>query len=426
MPHLHQQSPPSRLNVLSLFSGCGGMDLGFEGGFIVHKASIHPRDVDAWVDSVVDDNHLLLKKTRFHTVFANDILNEARIAWTHNFARRGNHQGVFHHQSIVDLVKLHRQGHQVFPAGVDVVTGGFPCQDFSLAGKRNGFNSHKDHRGNSTDDSVASEETRGRLYMWMKEVVEITRPSIFVAENVRGLVNLSNVKQIIQRDFASAGDNGYIVLDPRVLHAADFGVPQSRERVIFIGIRRSALLPEILAKLVSGSLPPSLDPYPYPSHAYTRPDPLLAKPVRLADVLAHLPEPHASSDPSHQHFSRAKFMGAHCQGQKEVNLDGIAPTIRAEHHGNIEFRRLSLDHGGQHIHELDMGLPERRLSTRECALIQTFPPDFEFVIPRQKSSRQFVLNPSGAYKVIGNAVPPLLAFHLASRLQQVWGSYFGV
>lgn len=123
-----------------------------------------------------------------------------------------------------------------------MVTGGFPCQDFSVAGKRNGFNSHKDHKGKIIDGEIASEETRGKLYMWMKEVIEITKPKLFIAENVKGLVNLSNVKEIIQRIFPGQMEMVYRA-GPRVLHAADYGVPQSRERVIFIGIRKSALTP---------------------------------------------------------------------------------------------------------------------------------------------------------------------------------------
>src|SRR5690606_4835818 len=146
-------------------------------------------------------------------------------------------------ESIVDMVKMHHNGLKVFPQDIDIVTGGFPCQDFSIAGKRKGFNSHKNHKGELIDKKSASVETRGQLYMWMKEVIEITQPKIFVAENVKGLVNLGDVKSIIQNDFSSARENGYIVLDPQVLHSADFGVPQSRERVIFIGIKRSALKP---------------------------------------------------------------------------------------------------------------------------------------------------------------------------------------
>ena len=68
---------------------------------------------------------------------------------------------------------------------------------------------------------------------------------------------------------------------------------------------------------------------------------------------------------------------------------------------------------------------ERRLTPRECALIQTFPPDYEFVI-ENKSGRKgsFMVSPSQAYKIIGNAVPPLLAYNLAKRIEGVWNLYF--
>ena len=101
----------------------------------------------------------------------------------------------------------------------------------------------------------------------------------------------------------------------------------------------------------------------------------------------------------------------------------MGPTIRSEHHGNIEFRRLSAEHGGKQAEELAEGLKERRLTPRECALIQTFPPDYPFVI-KPEGKRSFFLSPSAAYKVIGNAVPPVLAFHLATRLESLWPIYF--
>ena len=180
------------INVLSLFSGCGGMDLGLEGGFIVHKNSISEIYNPDFIESKIDNNFIRLKPTRFKLVFANDILKEARTAWIHNFAKLGYDSSIFHSESIVDLVKMHKLGADIFPENIDVVTGGFPCQDFSIAGKRNGFSSHKDHNGKIIESEIANEETRGKLYMWMKEVIEITKPKIFIAENVKGLVNLSN------------------------------------------------------------------------------------------------------------------------------------------------------------------------------------------------------------------------------------------
>jgi DNA (cytosine-5)-methyltransferase 1 len=138
-----------------------------------------------------------------------------------------------------------------------------------------------------------------------------------------------------------------------------------------------------------------------------------------------LEEPEQTKDLSQKFYSKAKFMGKHCQGQTEIKLSSISPTIRSEHHGNIEFRRLSKKNGGQIEIELNKGLKERRLTVRECALIQTFPPDYDFVIENKIGRKgSFLVSPSQAYKIIGNAVPPLLAYNLAKRIEEVWELYF--
>ena len=115
-------------------------------------------------------------------------------------------------------------------------------------------------------------------------------------------------------------------------------------------------------------------------------------------------------------------MGRHCQGQTEVNLDGIGPTIRSEHHGNIEYRRLSAEHGGKNVMELDNGMVERRLTIRECARIQTFPDDYKFALAATNGEKS--VSASDAYKLIGNAVPPLLAYHIAKGREDNWDKYF--
>ncbi len=411
-----------KLRVLSLFSGCGGMDIGFEGGFICHKKSINPRS--EWVEEELNANWVRVKETNFKTVFANDILEEAKATWTSYMCRRGHTPDSYHLESIVDIVKRHQLGFDELPSDVDIVTGGFPCQDFSVAGKRKGFDSNKDHNGKMRIGNVPSEETRGKLYFWMKQVIDITKPKIFIAENVKGLVNLGDVKDIIQGDFASADDNGYIVLKPQVLHAADYGVPESRERVIFIGIRKNALKDAALKALESEIIPIEYNPYPEPTHAYNYEGDNLAEPVVCEDVFEGLLEPELSYDLSQKYYSKAKYMGKHCQGQKEISLKKIGPTIRSEHHGNIEFRRLSLEHGGIIEHELMAGMQERRLTPRECAMIQTFPPDYSFVRYKSYSKSKFIVSSSGAYKVIGNAVPPILAYNIAMRIQSLWNLYF--
>lgn len=418
--HDETQDMKGKLRVLSLFSGCGGMDLGFEGSFIANRKSF-PEGSD-YIEHIINSNWVMLKKTRFKTVFANDILKEAEIAWTTYMSRFGYGEEMYHNISIVDLVKMHKKGADIFPKDIDVVTGGFPCQDFSVAGKRKGFDSDKDDYGKKRDNNEPSEETRGKLYFWMKQVIDIVKPKIFIAENVKGLVNLGDVKDIIQKDFASADGNGYIVLSPHILHAGNYGVPESRERVFFIGIRKDALKEEALKALTSSIIPKEYDPYPRPTHAATVKDSNLLDIVTTQDVLRGLKEPEETIDASQQQYSKAKFL-ASGQGQSEIKLDNLGPTIRSEHHGNIEFRRLSIEHGGKHFCELEAGLKERRLTPRECALIQTFPPDYRFVM-RNTSGRGYRLSSSGAYKVIGNAVPPVLAFNIAMRIQKVWDLYF--
>lgn len=407
------------LKVLSLFSGCGGMDIGLEGGFICHKKSVTNKE---YIHHAINENWVMLKRNAFRTVFACDILEEAKLTWLRYMSRFDINPDIYHLESIVDLVKKQREGLNVFPQGVDIVTGGFPCQDFSVAGKRRGFDSSVSHNGEKRDDDKPSEETRGKLYMWMKQVIDLVQPKMFIAENVKGLVSLGDVKDIIQKVFSSANGNDYIVLHPQVLHAANYGVPETRERIIFIGIRRSALSPEAAEALEKEVIPEEYNPYPKPTHNFNCHKEDLPAPVNCRDIFQNLAEPSESNDLSQKTYSMAKFL-THGQGQTEINYDGLAPTIRSEHHGNIEYRRLSYEHGGKIKEELDRGLCERRLTPRECALIQTFPPDFPFVFYKQNSSR-YAVSPSGAYKVIGNAVPPMLAFNIARRIQNVWPLYF--
>ena len=411
------------MNVLSLFSGCGGMDIGFEGNFKCLRRSVN---VDLHPDWIVagDEKWVTLKKTIFDTIFANDIRPDAKAAWVSYFeTRKENANDIYRIESIVDLVKRAKNGEKVFPENVDVVTGGFPCQDFSISGKRKGFNSEKSHDGGKLSHDEPSVESRGQLYMWMRDVITITEPSLFIAENVKGLTNLEDVKEVIERDFAKAGGNGYLVVPAKVLNAADYGTPQSRERVIFFGFKKSALTKEALKALRAKNISTEFDPYPPKTHAYTVSDNSLMPVVTCKEAFTDLEEPDKTSDPSQRIYSKAKYMGKHCQGQTEIKINGIGPTIRSEHHGNIEYRRLSEEHGGIITDELFAGLEERRLTVRECARIQTFPDDYNFIL--KKTEQNVSVSSSDAYKIIGNAVPCMLAYNIAQHLSERWERYFG-
>ena len=409
--------------LLSLFSGAGVMDLGFEGNFSVLKSHLNLDINKAWIKKEFD-NKIILKETSFKTVFANDILKPAYSSWVPFFKSRGSDENIYHTESIIDIVKKYNNDEFIFPENIDILLGGFPCQDFSVAGKRQGFNSEQRHDGKKTCN-IVDNENRGQLYSWMKEIVSITKPKVFYAENVKGLVSLGDVKTIIENDFKSI-DDGYIVIS-KVLKTANYGIPQNRERIIFIGLNKKYLNPNTIKLLEQDTIPDELNPFPSPTHFDQKlkenqlNNNLLIPYTTCKMAFDGLQEPDDTSDLAQKTYSKAKFCKGY-QGNKEIELNYIAPTIRAEHHGNIEYRRLSIENGGQYDSELE-SFKERRLTVRECARLQTFPDDYEFVRKTFKNN-PYPLSGSGAYKVIGNAVPPLFAYHLAQRLESIWDKLF--
>lgn len=343
----HRLKMTESYKVMSLFSGMGGMDVGFAEETVVHKNSIFSPD---YTDETSD--FVSLKRLPFEIVFQNDILPEAkRIAelngWAHNY----------HLKDIRDMLT---ENHE-FPYA-DVITGGFPCQDFSHAGKRLGFDSN-----------------RGTLYQSYVEVVARVKPLVFVAENVNGLLTMASepIKQIVQ-DFS---DVGYAVRY-QLIKCEEHGIPQTRWRVIIIGVRLDKVdkLPEDWNIITENRGQTNVGCY-----------------------FSHLQEPDETDDPAQKMYSKAARL-AKGQGQKEVLLNDFAPTMRAEHHGNIEFRRID---GGKNNEDK----PERRLSVREAALIQTFPPSCILTEPKKPTSK--------AYKPIGNAVPPLLGYIVARKVLHI-------
>jgi len=305
-----------KYKVVSLFAGCGGLDLGFKGGF-----------------SFLDKNYRTLS---FDMVWANDLDENACLTFRRNLGD----------QIIAgDINRILASGNSL-PRKADVVLGGFPCQDFSHAGKRRGF---------SAD--------RGILYQSMAEVIKRTKPKLFVAENVRGLLTMDHgeaFKAIV--DYFEK--LGYRVAS-QLYTAADYEVPQKRERVLIVGTKKGVL--------------PSFD----------HPKPKLKKDkwIPLKKAIGDLEHEVEGARPNHYWSKARKNKG---QGNSTVSQNKPGPTMRAEHHGNIEW----------HWNE------KRRLSAREAARIQSFPDDFVF----HPST-------SSAYRQIGNAVPPVMAWHIAKHVQ---------
>lgn len=316
-----------KFTVLSLFSGCGGLDLGIKGGF-----------------SYLNKQY---NKNNFDIIWANEINSQAVKTYSSYF---GNH---------IICEDINNIEDEKFPKA-DIIVGGFPCQDFSLAGKKQGL-----------------KVERGRLYLQMKRAIDSVKPKAFIAENVKNLVLMENglIFKTIIDDFKKSGYNVYYYL----YHAANYGVPQNRERVIIYGIRDDLdIIPYIPLETNS------IDNY-----------------VTSRDAIDDLWDKLDKGIPNHstKDYSKAKFYeGKRTQGNIRIKENSIAPTIRAEHHGNIE------GHYRTNGDEADI-TTWRRLSVRECARIQTFPDDFIFQCAA-----------SSAYKQVGNAVPPVLGWHIARAL----------
>ncbi len=336
------QSRP--LNVLSLFSGAGGMDLGFIGGF-----------------DFLGTNY---EKNPFNIVFANDILKQAADVYEDNFHHK------VERKSISDIT-----AEDLPHIEVDIILGGFPCQTFSYAGKRGGLS-----------------DPRGQLYLDMIRIINHYRPKMFIAENVDGIRNSrknlngdevhTSALDIILKDFDSAGYD----VQYQVLTAADYGVPQMRRRVIIMGIRKDI-----------GTINDQYYPLPlYDEHGEKTGNKWRTAKDGIDDLWDQV-NTYSVANHTTRDISKAKFYpGKKMQGNNKISADKPSPTIRAEHHGNIEA------HYRTHLKDTDDMTGWRRLSVRECARLQSFP-----------DSYIFTASASSAYKMIGNAVPPVMAWHLA-------------
>lgn len=311
-PVKKRTSSTKMMSVVSLFSGCGGMDLGFIGDF-----------------NFLGKHY---EKTGFQIIWANEINSAACKTYRQNI---GDH--IIEGDINDTMDKL--------PQYADVVIGGFPCQDISVNGKMLGINGK-----------------RSSLYTAIVETVKRLCPKVFVAENVGGLLLKKNVYSLnrILEDFNNLGYN----VEHHLYCASDYGVPQTRERVFIVGTQKE--------------LP-----------VFIQPLPTCKEPVTAKEALSDL-EMHGRDEAFSHIWSFANVSGE--QGNRRLVANRPGYTIRAECHGNIQFH---------------YSLP-RRISMREAARIQSFPDSFLFPCKLRETERQ-----------IGNAVPPVLAWHVANAVKTV-------
>lgn len=328
--------------IVSIFSGCGGLDLGF------HQEG-------------------------YETIWANDFAEWAVESFKANFG------DVI---QLRDITKIDPYIDKSIPE-CDVVLGGFPCQDFSIIWKQPGLNG-----------------TRGGLFRHFAEFVDAKKPKAFVAENVKGLLTANDGRAIdtIIKDFESIAP-GYLV-KPHLYNFAEYGVPQFRERVLFVGVRLDTGFNFIHPKPTHG---PNADrPYVTAGEALVGVEevPYNNEHINIKEktrqMLSLIPEGGNFTDIPKDNPLYVKGMISHVY--RRIKLDEPAKTIIAAGGGGT---------WGYHYPE------PRPLTNRERARLQSFPDGFIFKGSVTEVRRQ-----------IGNAVPPEGVRAVAHRLMPLFtGDY---
>lgn len=301
--------------AVSLFCGAGGLDIGFE-------------------------------QAGFKTIWANDFDKDA--CKTHqNWSRA---KVVCGDIAKVDVTEI---------PDSDIILGGFPCQGFSLSGPR------------KIDDS------RNVLYKHYVRIVKAKQPKIFVGENVKGLLTMANgdIFEAIKEEFSQCGYNVF----SQLVNARYFGVPQDRERVIIVGIRKDLGINDFSI--------------PVPKN----------KRMTMREALAGMPEP------SPDDICNAPYSSRFMSRNRKRGWDDVSYTIPAMakqvtlHPSSPDMEKLGTD-----LWRFGNDGLTRRFSWQEAAVIQTFPRDLKF-------EGDLV----SKYKQIGNAVPVKLAEYVATLLYAI-------
>ena len=348
------------MNAVSLFTGAGGMDVGFT------KAGVK-------------------------VIWANELDTDASKTYQKNNPNTVLRQG--------DIKVLKSELSHFEKGAVDLVFGGPPCQGFSVAGKMN------------------PDDDRSKLIWEFLDVVETLKPAVYIMENVKALGELQRWQSVRERIVNVATDMGYSCFY-KILNAADFGVPQKRERVFFVGFldaprNAEELFEEEITKLIKPR-------------------------IKLRDCLSKLPSAGTIGNPitctakislaASPVMRKSPYAGMLFNGLgRPLDLDHQANTLPASMGGNktpildeLLLKNPNAENWVLNYHSIlsqGSGLNSlqavpayiRRITLVEAAAIQTFPPDYEFI--GEKSS---------IYRQIGNAVPCGLATAVAEAVMKIF------
>lgn len=353
----------SRMNVIDLFAGVGGLSLGFErAGFNVVLAN----EIDPEIADAYRHNHketVMINDDIMHFIDCFDEVLEAETP-------------------AAKLVQLREQ-----LQNIDVIIGGPPCQGFSMAG------------GRIRKKNEFIEDPRNFLFKYYFKFIQRFEPKYFVFENVEGLLSLKSgaILEMIKEIFSDETNfrNGGYYLKIKVFNAYDYGVPQIRKRVIIIGSKMDFDYDQLLEETID-SLPNELRTKILTKHTVSDAirDLLNVPYTPNLFIKNHVPTRH--NQIAVERMSKVKpsenwkvleeeIHSVHSGSYGRLSWDAPATTITT---------RFDTPSAGRYIHPS----LNRTLTPREAARIQTFPDDFEFIGSKSSICKQ-----------IGNAVPPLLA-----------------
>lgn len=315
------------LKVASLFSGCGGMDLGIQGGF-------------DYLSKHYSANPIKL-------VFASDIDNYAVSIYNDNFC----------HKSICGDIRDLKNN---IPEH-DILIGGFPCQSFSIVAQN--------------PPRLGYKNDTGKLFFEMVDVLKEHRPRAFIAENVKGLLS-ANKKQAFPLILKTFEDAGYFC-KYTLQNSVELGIPQKRERVFIVGFRNKK----------------DMEIFEFPKAV-----PESDRKV-LNDVL--IPE---SNIPEKYYFSDKAVLGM-MKNRGKMNKGRAQNPMQACNTISAHLSKASLNSVDP---VMCLNGKYRRFMPLEAARIQSFPENFIFNVSDTR-----------ALKAIGNAVPPIMMWHISKRVISV-------
>ena len=313
---MSSSKPTSELDnaprLISLFSGCGGLDLGFE-------------------------------KAGFGRVWANDFDTDAQAVYALNLGE-------------IDGRDILCVDENEIPDG-DILTAGFPCQPFSNAGNRKGVH-----------------DSRGMLYKECLRIIKNKMPKVIVFENVKGLLSTKyidgrNLVEVIIEDLSTIGEIGYNVVY-KLLNASDYGVPQNRHRVFFVGVRKDLGIKFVFPKKQSNKNLTLRNILDIPENLPNQVDWVLSP--QALEMIEYIPEGGSWKNVPYEYLA-PRFKRIRDDMKKYRSPNFYRRFSRNEINGTITASAQPENCGIIHPTK------NRRYTIREIARIQSFPDDFMFI-----------------------------------------------